>query len=43
MSSTSIPVTDGTWKALNQRKERGQTFDDVIQELLTVCEGADEA
>jgi len=32
---TTIKVSDGTWSELNDRKERGESFDDVIQELLS--------
>jgi predicted CopG family antitoxin len=31
---TTIQVKVETWKELNGRKEPGQSFDDVIQELL---------
>jgi hypothetical protein len=32
---TTIKVTKETWKLLNDRKtEPGQTYDDVVQELL---------
>jgi hypothetical protein len=30
---TTIEVHEETWKMLNRRKEPGQTFDEVIQEL----------
>ena len=32
--ATTIEVSDETWKALNRRKEPGQTFDDVVGELI---------
>lgn len=32
---TSIEVKDETWKRLNRRKERGDSFDDVINKLLS--------
>ena len=31
---TTIELKRSTWKALNQRKEPGDTFDDVVRELL---------
>lgn len=31
---TSIEIKSQTWKELNQLKEPGDTFDDVIQRLL---------
>ena len=39
---TNIEVTNKTWQQLNARKTRpGTSFDDVIQELLTVADQAD--
>ena len=32
--TTTIEVKDETWKQLNMRKDRGDSFDDVIQRLL---------
>jgi len=32
--TTTIEVKDETWKELNMRKERGDSFDDVIQRLI---------
>lgn len=32
--ATTIEVSDETWNRLNSQKERGQSFDDVIQNLL---------
>ena len=29
-----IPVTEQRWKELNQMKEAGQTYDDLLEELL---------
>jgi len=31
---TSIEVKKSTWKTLNQQKEPGDSFDDVVQRLL---------
>ena len=31
---TTVKVSADTWKRLNQRKEPGDTFDDVISKLL---------
>lgn len=31
---TTIQISTETWQELNRRKEPGQSFDDVIQELL---------
>ena len=33
-----IRVTEDTWKALNRRKEPGDSFDDVISRLLEESE-----
>ncbi len=38
--TTTIQVSEETWKQLNRQKGPGDTFDDVIQELLQ--ESADE-
>ena len=35
MEKTTIEVTDETWTQLNRRKERGETFDDVISDLMS--------
>lgn len=32
--ATTIEVSDETWRELNHRKERGQSFDDVVVEIL---------
>jgi predicted CopG family antitoxin len=32
--TTTIEIKTGTWKQLNQRKEPGDSFDDVISRLL---------
>ena len=32
---TSIQISRETWRALNQRKEPGDSFDDVIQRVLS--------
>lgn len=34
--ATTIEVSDTSWKQLNRLKEPGQSFDDVIQQLLAV-------
>lgn len=31
---TTIQISTETWRELNRRKEPGQSFDDVIQDLL---------
>lgn len=36
--STSIQVERDTWKELMMRKEPGDTFDDVIRDLLEQAE-----
>lgn len=33
-ATTTIQIANETWKELNERKEAGDTFDDVIQRLL---------
>jgi predicted CopG family antitoxin len=40
--STNIQVQRDTWKELMMRKEPGDTFDDVIQELLQIAEEHEE-
>lgn len=32
--TTTIEISKDTWKCLNQRKEPGKTFNDVVSELL---------
>lgn len=32
--TTTIHVRDETWRRLDERKDRGESFDDVIQQLL---------
>lgn len=32
--SPAVKVSEETWRRLNARKEPGDTFDDVVQELL---------
>lgn len=39
MSDTNIPVSDEIWKALNDRKSRGDTFDDVCRRLVAATDG----
>lgn len=29
-----IPVTEERWKALNELKEAGETYDDLLEELI---------
>lgn len=35
---TTVTVSDDTWKRLTKRKSRGDSFDDVIQDLLDIAE-----
>lgn len=35
---TTVTVSDETWKQLTMRKDRGDSFDDVIQDLLEIAE-----
>jgi predicted CopG family antitoxin len=35
---TTIHVSDETWKRLNTRKARGETFDDIVSQLLDQAE-----
>jgi predicted CopG family antitoxin len=37
-ADTHIRVTGETWKKLNQRKEPGESFDDVLQRLIAESE-----
>jgi len=39
---TSIQVRNETWKRLTLRKEPGDTFDDVITDLLDKAEDVEE-
>lgn len=39
MRTTKILVSDETWKSLNQRKEPGESFDDVIRRLMADANG----
>lgn len=34
MGSTTVEVSDETWRKLNRRKNPGETFDKVIADLL---------
>lgn len=31
---TTIQISDEVWKELNKRKERGETMDDVLKNLI---------
>jgi predicted CopG family antitoxin len=39
---TNVQVTTETWKRLHMRKEPGDSFDDVISELLDIAEEVEE-
>lgn len=39
---TSVSVYAGTWERLNERKDRGDSMDDVITELLDIAEEAED-
>jgi hypothetical protein len=39
---TSVEVKHETWKRLTMRKEPGDTFDDVISDLLDIAEEVEE-
>lgn len=41
-ADTHIRVTEETWLDLNQLKQPGDTFDDVLQRLLDEAEGEGE-
>ena len=43
MTDTSIPVSDGVWDELNDRKSRGQTYDELLRDLLVMNETAHAA
>lgn len=34
MGMTTVRVSEETWQELNQRKQAGDTFDDVISRLV---------
>lgn len=40
MADTNIPVSDEVWSELNSRKQRGDTFDDVLRRVLDMNGGA---
>jgi len=42
-SDTNIPVSDAVWSELHRRKERGQSFDDVLREELEMARGSSDA
>jgi len=37
--TTTIEVSDETWRTLNRCKEPGETFDEVLRDLITTTEG----
>ena len=37
-----IPVSEETWKQLGKKKEPGQTWDELLEELLEEYEGMKE-
>lgn len=39
---TTVTIYGDTWERLNQRKERGDSMDDVINELLDIAEEQEE-
>lgn len=41
-SRTTVQVEDETWRALNQLRDPGQTFDDVLREQLQLEAQADD-
>jgi predicted CopG family antitoxin len=41
--TTTITVSDPVWKDLNGRKERGETFDDVLRGVLEIDGTAHES
>lgn len=43
METTTIEVSDETWRELNRQKDRGDTFDDVIWELIEADQEAAKA
>jgi predicted CopG family antitoxin len=38
MSQTTIQIADETWQRLDDRKGRGESFDDVVRDLLDAQE-----
>jgi predicted CopG family antitoxin len=36
--TTTVTVSVETWKELNRRKDPGESFDSVIQDLIECCE-----
>ena len=38
MGKTTIEVRDETWERLKQRKNRGETYDDIVTEALDALE-----
>lgn len=41
-SDMNIPATEEVWSELNRRKEPGDTFDDVLRDLLEGDSDADK-
>jgi len=39
---TTVRVKDDTWRRLRGRKDRGETFDDVINQLIDETESHSE-
>jgi len=39
---TSVSIYAGTWERLNERKGRGDSMDDVINDLLDIAEEVEE-
>ena len=35
--TTTIQISDGLWKELNDMKQRGETFEEVIKKALDKC------
>lgn len=40
--TTTMEVKDRTWTRLNRRKSHGDSFDDVVTELLDIAEEYEE-
>jgi len=43
MADTTVPVSDTVWEELNDRKGRGETYDEVLREVLGLDKAAHAA
>lgn len=41
IASKRIPVTEGVWESLSTLKKPGQTYDDLLEELIAIRQERD--